>query len=325
MMEMKKTIRINELKAGGAVDDLFAVRFKKPVSAYKNGYSFQLWVSDSGGDMAVKYWGERDERKVRALFDTMAKGSVVHVKGKITEYNNALEVHVNPTSGDSVEALGEGEYDIADFVASTKEDVEQMRSQLFTAIRKVSDAHLRQLLESFFGDEEFVRQFCSCPASITHHANWIGGLLEHTLRVTKLCEFFAQQYPGLDRDLLITGAVLHDIGKLREYAVTSIIGATDDGRLVGHLVIGAGMVNDACRLLGDFPPELNLKVQHMVLSSHGTAEYGSPKVPMFPEAQALAMADLADTRIEDMITVKATASTEDDWVQDRSVGSVFLK
>ena len=322
---MKKTIRINELKAGGAVDDLFAVRFKKPVSPYKNGYSFQLWVSDSGGDMAVKYWGERDERKVRALFDTMAKGSVVHVKGKITEYNNALEVHVNPTSGDSVEALGEGEYDIADFVASTKEDVEQMRSQLFTAIRRVSDGHLKQLLESFFGDEEFVRQFCSCPASITHHANWIGGLLEHTLRVTKMCEFFAQQYPGLDRDLLITGAVLHDIGKLREYTVTSIIGATDDGRLVGHLVMGAGMVNDACRLLGDFPSELGLKVQHMVLSSHGTAEYGSPKVPMFPEAQALAMADLADTRIEDMITVKATASTEDDWVQDRSVGSVFLK
>jgi len=322
---MRKTIRINELKAGGVVDDLFAVRFKKPVQQYKNGYSFQIWVSDAGGDMALKYWGEKDERKVRALFDAIDKGSVVHVVGKVNEYNGALEIHVNPTSGDKVEPLREGEYEVSDFVASTTEDVETMRTQLFAAIRKVKNEHLRRLLESFFGDEELVRRFCACPASITHHSNCIGGLLEHTLRVTKLCEFYAQQYAALDRDLLITGAILHDIGKLSEYTVTSIIGATNEGRLVGHLVIGAGMVHDACRLIEGFPPELDLKVQHMVLSSHGTPEYGSPKGPMFPEAQALALADLTDTRIEDIITVKETASTEDDWVQDRELGSVYLK
>jgi len=322
---MRKTIRINELKAGGTVDDLFAVRFKKPVTAYKNGFSFQLWVSDSGGDLAVKYWGEKDEKRVKALFDTIAKGSVVHVSGKITEYNNALEIHVNPTSGDLVEALKEGEYEMADFVASSPEDVEQMRSQLFTVIRKVKEPHLKQLLESFFGDEDFVKQFCFCPAAITHHSNYIGGLLEHTLRVAKTCEHYSQLYPGLDRDLLVTGAILHDIGKLREYVVSSIIGATDEGRLVGHLVIGAGMVNDAVRLLGDFPPELNIKVQHLVLSSHGRTDFGSPKEPLFPEAVALAMADLSTTRIEDMLEVKRTANTEDDWVQDKNLGSVYLK
>ncbi len=322
---MRKTIRINELKAGGTVDDLFAVRFKKPVTAYKNGFSFQLWVSDSGGDLAVKYWGEKDEKRVKALFDTIAKGSVVHVSGKITEYNNALEIHVNPTSGDLVEALKEGEYEMADFVASSPEDVEQMRSQLFTVIRKVKEPHLKQLLESFFGDEDFVKQFCFCPAAITHHSNYIGGLLEHTLRVAKTCEHYSQLYPGLDRDLLVTGAILHDIGKLREYVVSSIIGATDEGRLVGHLVIGAGMVNDAVRLLGDFPPDLNIKVQHLVLSSHGRTDFGSPKEPLFPEAVALAMADLSTTRIEDMLEVKRTANTEDDWVQDKNLGSVYLK
>ena len=322
---MRKTIRINELKAGGTVDDLFAVRFKKPVTAYKNGFSFQLWVSDSGGDLAVKYWGEKDEKRVKALFDTIAKGSVVHVSGKITEYNNALEIHVNPTSGDLVEALKEGEYEMADFVASSPEDVEQMRSQLFTVIRKVKEPHLKQLLESFFGDEDFVKQFCFCPAAITHHSNYIGGLLEHTLRVAKTCEHYSQLYPGLDRDLLVTGAILHDIGKLREYVVSSIIGATDEGRLVGHLVIGAGMVNDAVRLLGDFPPELNIKVQHLVLSSHGRTDFGSPKEPLFPEAVALAMADLSTTRIEDILEVKRTANTEDDWVQDKNLGSVYLK
>ena len=322
---MRKTIKINELKAGGTVDDLFAVRFKKPVSPYKNGFTFQIWVSDAGGDLAVKYWGERDEKVVKALHDSIAKGSVVHVKGKVTEYNNALEIHVNPSSGDSVEVLKEGEYEMADFVASSSEDVEQMRSQLFTIMRKVKDAHLKQLLESFFGDEGFVKQFCFCPAAITHHSNYIGGLLEHTLRVAKTCEHYSQLYPELDRDLLITGAILHDIGKLREYTVSSIIGATDEGRLVGHLVIGAGMVNDAVRLLGDFPPELNIKVQHLVLSSHGTTEFGSPKEPLFPEAVALAMADLSTTRIEDMVLVKRTASTEDDWVQDKGLGSVYLK
>ena len=322
---MRKTIRINELKAGGTVDDLFAVRFKKPVTAYKNGFSFQLWVSDSGGDLAVKYWGEKDEKRVKALFDTIAKGSVVHVSGKITEYNNALEIHVNPTSGDLVEALKEGEYEMADFVASSPEDVEQMRSQLFTVIRKVKEPHLKQLLESFFGDEDFVKQFCFCPAAITHHSNYIGGLLEHTLRVAKTCEHYSLLYAGLDRDLLVTGAILHDIGKLREYVVSSIIGATDEGRLVGHLVIGAGMVNDAVRLLGDFPPELNIKVQHLVLSSHGRTDFGSPKEPLFPEAVALAMADLSTTRIEDILEVKRTANTEDDWVQDKNLGSVYLK
>jgi len=325
VIEMRKTIKINELKAGGTVDDLFAVRFKKPVSPYKNGFTFHMWVSDAGGDMAVKYWGERDEKGVKALHDSIAKGSVVHVKGKVTEYNNALEIHVNPSSGDSVEVLKEGEYEMADFVASSSEDVEQMRSQLFTIMRKVKDAHLKQLLESFFGDEGFVKQFCLCPAAITHHSNYIGGLLEHTLRVAKTCEHYSQLYPELDRDLLITGAILHDIGKLREYTVSSIIGATDEGRLVGHLVIGAGMVNDAVRLLGDFPPELNIKVQHLVLSSHGTTEFGSPKEPLFPEAVALAMADLSTTRIEDMVMVKKTANTEDDWVQDKNLGSVYLK
>ncbi len=322
---MRKTIKINELKAGGTVDDLFAVRFKKPVAAYKNGFTFQMWVSDAGGDIAVKYWGEKDEKSVKALFDTIAKGSVVNVKGKVTEYNNALEIHVNPSSGDLLKALKEGEFEVADFVATTTEDIEQMRSQLFVIIRKIKDIHLRQLLESFFGDEEFVKQFCFCPAAITHHSNYIGGLLEHTLRVARTCDHYALQYPDLDRDLLITGAILHDIGKLREYTVSSIIGATDEGRLVGHLVIGAGMVNDACRLLGDFPPELNLKVQHLVLSSHGTKEFGSPKEPLFPEALALAMADLSTTRIEEMLLVKKTANTEDDWVQDRNLGSVYLK
>jgi 3'-5' exoribonuclease len=322
---MRKTIKINELKAGGTVDDLFAVRFKKPVTAYKNGFSFQLWVSDSGGDLAVKYWGEKDEKKVKALFDTIAKGSVVHVSGKVTEYNNALEIHVNPSSGDQVEVLEEGEFEVSDFVASSSEDVEQMRSQLFTIMRKVKDPHLKQLLESFFGDEEFVKQFSFCPAAITHHSNYIGGLLEHTLRVAKTCEHYSQLYPQLDRDLLITGAILHDIGKLREYTVSSIIGATDEGRLIGHLVIGAGMVNDAVRLLGDFSSDLSIKVQHLVLSSHGKTEYGSPKEPLFPEAVALAMADLSTTRIEDIILVKETAATEDDWVQDKNLGSVYLK
>ncbi len=322
---MRKTITIRELKAGGAVDDLFAVRFKKPVAAYKNGFTFQLWVSDSGGDLALKYWGNREEKKVKEVWETISKGSVVHVKGKVSEFKDSLEIHVNPVSGDMVEVLKEGDYDLADFVAVTTEDVEVMRSQLFSIIRKVEDRWLKELLAHFFSDEDLVKDFCSCPASITHHSNWLGGLLEHTLRVTRLCEFYAQQYPDLDRDLLITGAILHDVGKLREYVVTSIIGATDEGRLVGHLVVGAGMVGDACRLIEGFPQELALKVQHLVLSSHGSTEFGSPKTPLFPEAQALALADLTDTRIEDIITVKKTASTEDDWVQDRNLGSVYLK
>lgn len=322
---MRKTITIKELKAGGAVDDIFAVRFKKPVAPYTKGLTFQMWVSDSSGDLALKYWGDKDEKRIKAVWDAIDKGSVVHVKGRVAEFKDALELHVNPTSGDELSVLKEGEYELSDFVATSAQDVETMRSQLFAIIRKVENRWLKELLTHFFTDEAFVKQFSACPAAITHHANCIGGLLEHTLIVVKLCEFYAQQYPDLDRDLLITGAVLHDIGKLREYEVTSIIGSTDEGRLIGHLVVGAGMVNDACRLIDGFPKDLSLKVQHLVLSSHGTLEYGSPKVPLFPEALALSLADLTDARIEDMVSVKKNARTEDDWVQDRSLGSVFLR
>jgi 3'-5' exoribonuclease len=322
---MRKTITIKELKAGGTVDDLFAVRLKKSIGPYRNGTLFHLWVSDPGGDISLKYWGEKDASVVKKIWDGIVKGSVIQVKGKINEYNGSLEIHVNPTAGEFVKVLSEGEFDIKDFVASSTVDTELMKAQLFSVVRKVEDPWLKDLLSSFLSDEDFVRRFCECPGSITHHANWLGGLLEHTLRVVKLCEFYAQLYPDLNHDLMLTGAVLHDIGKLREYTVTSIIGATDEGRLVGHLVIGASMVHDACRLIEGFPPELALKVQHLVLSSHGTLEYGSPKVPLFPEAQALALADLTDSKVEDMITVRKTAVTEDDWAQDRSVGSVYLK
>jgi DNA/RNA endonuclease YhcR with UshA esterase domain len=136
---MRKTIKINELKAGGVVDDLFAVRFKKPVMAYKNGFTFQMWVSDAGGDIAVKYWGEKDEKGVKALFDTISKGSVVHVKGRVNEFRESLEIHVNPTSGEAVSVLQDGEYELSDFVAVSTQDIELMRSQLFAAIRKVED------------------------------------------------------------------------------------------------------------------------------------------------------------------------------------------
>ncbi|MCG7845215.1 MAG: HD domain-containing protein [Methanomassiliicoccales archaeon] len=322
---MRKTITIKELKAGGAVDDIFAVRFKKPVAPYTKGLTFQMWVSDSSGDLALKYWGDKDEKRIKAVWDDIDKGSVVHVKGRVAEFKDALEIHVNPTSGDELSVLKEGEYELSDFVATSAQDVETMRSQLFIIIRKVENRWLKELLTYFFTDETFVKQFSACPAAITHHANCIGGLLEHTLMVVRLCEFYAQQYPDLDRDLLITGAVLHDIGKLREYEVTTIIGSTDEGRLIGHLVVGAGMVNDACRLIEGFPKDLSLKVQHLVLSSHGTLEYGSPKVPLFPEALALSLADLTDARIEDMVNVKKNARTEDDWVQDRSLGSVYLR
>lgn len=322
---MRKTIKINELKAGGTVDDLFAVRLKKSIGPYKGGTTFHLWVSDPGGDISLKYWGDKDNVAIQKIWDGISKGSVLRVKGRVNEYNGSLELHVNPTSGDSITVLDEGDFDIRDFVASTPMDIEQMKGHLFSVIRKIDDPWLKEALSYFFADEEFVRNFCECPASITHHANWLGGLLEHTLRVVKLCESYCQIYPDLDRNLLLTGAIFHDIGKLRDYKVTSIIGSTDEGRLIGHLVIGAEMVHDACRFIEGFPSELSMKLQHLVLSSHGTTEFGSPKVPMFPEAVALSLADLTDTRIEDMIMVKNNPNTEEDWAQNKSVGSVYLR
>jgi 3'-5' exoribonuclease len=316
---------VKDLKEGDEVESLFSVKYKKPVRQYAKGFGFEVRLSDRTGEITAKYWGPRDEAGVRRLYQSFQAGEVLRVRGQASSFREALEIAVSPDKKGGMERAEEGSYDIGDFVARSARDVELMMSTLNAAIRRIGNGHLRTLLEVFFADEEFVARFKAAPASMWMHCNWVGGLVEHTCNVLQICEFLAKQYPKLDRDLLVAGALVHDLGKLEEYQVTTNIDVSEDGMLLGHIIIGAEMVSRACERVVGMPDNLRLKLVHMVLASHGEAEYGSPKRPQFPEAVALHFADNADAKLEQFIAAKEEAQTEDPWTYHKRLGHIYLR
>ncbi len=315
---------VQDLKEGDEVDSLFSVKFKKPPKAYSKGFMFEVRMADRSGEITAKYWGPKDEATVRSLYHSFESDDVIRVRGTVSSYRDALEISISQDKKGHIERLAKGDYDILDFIAQASRDIDQMMSQLNSHIRKVQNRHLQSLLSLFFSDEEFVARFKAAPASMWLHCNWIGGLVEHTLNVVQICEFLAKQYPKLDRDLMLTGALLHDVGKLEEYEVTTNIDVSEDGMLRGHIIIGAEMVSKACDKVEGMPKNLKLKVVHLVLASHGQPEFGSPKRPQFPEAVAVHFADEADAKLEQFIAAKEGAETEDPWVYNKRLGHIYL-
>lgn len=315
---------IKDLKEGDRVESLFSVKFKKPPKPYSKGHVFEVRLADRTGEMTAKFWGTKEEAAVRDLYQKFDSDDVVRVKGLVTSYRDTLEIGISQDKEGILEKVPKGAYDIADFVAQATRDVDQMMSSLNAAIRKVQNKHLQSLLAQFFADEAFVSRFKAAPASMWLHCNWVGGLVEHTLNVVQFCEFLGKQYPKLDRDLLITGALLHDVGKVEEYDVSTNIDVSEDGMLRGHVVIGAEMVSRACERVEGMPNNLRLKVAHLVLASHGQPEFGSPKKPQFPEAVAVHLADDADAKLEQYIAAKEGAQTEDPWTYNKRLGHIYL-
>lgn len=311
---------------GMAVDEVYSLRRKELPVPYANGYRFRAVVSDVSGELHVNYWGSRDLTAVQNCYEGLREGALVRVKGISSCYREQAGVNVNPSSGGLLEIAATGDYDPADFVPRTNKDQEEMFSVLWSYINSIEDVHLHALLESIFLNNELAERFKSSPASVSFHCAWIGGLLEHTLNVVRLCDSISRLYPALDRDLLIASAILHDVGKVRCYVISTSIAESIDGRMMGHLVIGANMVREACQILPDFPETLRLKVIHMVLASHGTNEKGSPTEPSIPEALVLNYADELDARVERFILAREQGGPGDLFVIDRPLGTkVFLQ
>lgn len=319
---MTKRQFLKDLRDGEEVDDYFSVKYKKPPREYSKGYMFELRISDRSGEMNMKYWGSGDLSTVEELYRTFDTGDVIRVRGRVSIYRDQLEIAVDDHG--IIRRADTAEYDIRDFVPECEGDIDEMMQRLFSFIKKVSDPHLSSLLYRFFSDEGFVKRFRAAPASMHLHSNTIGGLVEHTLNVVEICDFLCRLKPELDRDLLLTGAILHDIGKIDEYSVTTSIDVSVDGMLRGHVIIGAEMVTRMCDKIEGFPELLKIKVAHMVLSSHGRQEFGSPKKPQFPEAVALYYADEIDSKLEQYISKKKNARTEDPWIYDKKLEHIFL-
>jgi 3'-5' exoribonuclease len=313
---------ISRLADGDRVDSQFSLAYKKPVTEYKYGFMFEFRLADRTGQMTAKYWGGQDRVRVESLQESLARGKVVTVVGEVGEYRGQLEISVSEKDGGNVRLAAPDEYDISDLVPSV-ENIPEMRSRLVGFISEVEEPHIVRLLRDVFEDEEFMQSFCASPASIQLHSAAIGGLLQHTLNVIDVCAKMLQIQPGLDKDLVLAGAMLHDIGKTRSFAVTTNINHTPEGNLLGHIIIGDELLVDRIESMDGFPADLALKLRHILASHHGKREWGSPIEPMMPEALLVHEADDLDAKLNYMVAKREDAETEDDWIWDRRLSRLI--
>lgn len=282
---------ITELREGDVISSIYLCKDKKTLQtkAGKNYYSMQL--HDKTGSVDAKVW---DLSNGIDHFDSM---DYIQVDAQVTSFQGSLQLNVK-----RIRRAAEGEYDPRDYMPCSKKNLDDMQAELLEMIRSVKDVHLKALLEKFFvEDKETAEKFKMHSAAKTMHHNFVGGLLEHSLSVAKICDFFAKQYPVIRRDLLVTAALCHDIGKIKEISDFPENDYTDEGQLIGHIVTGTMMIEGAANQIEGFPKQLKDELEHLILSHHGELEFGSPKKPALIEAVALSFADNADAKLEGFI------------------------
>lgn len=326
MEKYDKKQLISDLKEGDMVDDIFVVKIKKSLTPYKNkpGSYFQLILSDNTGKtLEYNFWGGLDDTITKQIYSSIKSDSVIRAKGRITMYNDKLQLTANEDA--LLQVLEPEQYNAEDFIKAARKNIEESYLKLKQIISSVENPQIRQLLQNVFNDPKLESVFKKHPGAIEIHHNWIGGLLDHTLEVASYCELSARLFSNLDKDLLMAGALLHDIGKLKELDVTSRIKGSTEGQLTGHLVLGTIYVSNMIDKVEGFNIVLKDKLLHMLVSHHGRMEYGSPKEPMFPEAMALYYADEMSSKlawISEFVN-DAKEDTEDDFMYNPKHGKNF--
>ena len=280
---------IKDYKDGDRVFDIYFCKYKSS-AVTKNGKSYDnVILQDKTGTMDAKIWDPNNAGI--AEFDAC---DYIEVYGEVTSFNGTLQVNVK-----RVRLCQEGEYNEAEYMPVSKKNIDEMYAELLKIIGSIENTYLKQLLESFFvKDDAFAQRFKKASAAKTVHHGFIGGLLEHTLGVTKLCDYYCTAYPVLKRDLLLTAAICHDIGKVKEISAFPVNDYTDEGQFLGHIVMGSEMIGEKVREIPGFPPMLAMELKHCILSHHGEYEFGSPKKPAIIEAVALTFADNTDAKME---------------------------
>lgn len=292
------------LKEGDNVSEIYLVKSKN-TAVTKNGKQYEnVILQDKTGTMDAKLWDPNSSG-----IDDFDALDYVEINAQVVAFNNMLQLNVK-----RVRKCREGEYDPADYLPVSSKNVDTMYKELMDIIKSVKTVQLRMLLEDFFEkDEEFISLFKKSSAAKTVHHNFVGGLLEHTLSVTKLCDFLASAYPILNRDLLISAAILHDIAKTKEISLYPENDYTDEGQLLGHIVMGYEMVSEKIAEIPGFPVKLASELKHCILAHHGELEFGSPKKPALIEAVALSFADNTDAKIETM-TEELNRTQDSGWL-----------
>ncbi|KYG66003.1 HD family phosphohydrolase [Bdellovibrio bacteriovorus] len=284
---------VQNLKDKDSVDAMFLVK-EKNVGVGKNGRAFMvLQLGDNTGTIEGRLWDRVDE-----LTREFELGDVIKVKGQVQLFQNRKQLIVH-----RLERIDPTQVNFEDFMPKASKDSEDMLVELLQMVRSMKNDHLRQLVLDTLEDPEIKPMVLRAPAAKSIHHAWIGGLLEHILSICRIMDFMGKHYPFLNRDLLLFGAIFHDIGKLWELSYENGISYTDRGRLIGHMQIACELVDKkASRILG-FTEELRDICKHIILSHHGKLEYGSPKRPKFMEAMVIAMVDDFDSKVSTLKTI----------------------
>ncbi|MGD8513942.1 MAG: HD domain-containing protein [Deltaproteobacteria bacterium] len=299
---MKETF-VNRLEAGQVVDDIFVAR-EKQVAHKKDGAPYlTLTLVDRTGDVKAVAWDE-----VQTISKAFAAGDYVKVQGKVGEYKGTPQLVVR-----HLERAQPDQVDARDFLPATERDVNQMMDRLIQISRTVENEHLSKLLAAFFEDPAFVELFKTAPAAKKMHHAYLGGLLEHTLSIVRLIQAISAHYKGIDTDLLLTGGILHDIGKVHEFTYDTYIDYSDAGRLLNHIVIGVEMLEKKIATFHDFPDDLALVLKHLIVSHHGIRDFGSPEPPKTLEAIILNYLDELDAKVTAVRTFMEADDPEAPW------------
>ena len=296
---------IKDYKDGDRVFDIYLCKHK--ISAVtKNGKPYDTVVlQDKTGTIDAKVWDPNNAGI--AEFDSL---DYIEVYGDITSFQGALQVNVK-----RIRKCQEGEYTPADYLPVSKFDREEMYQELLSYINSVENAYLKRLLQEFFvKDQAFISAFKQSSAAKTVHHGFVGGLLQHTLGVIKLCDYYCNTYPLLKRDLLITAAICHDMGKTKEISLFPENDYTDAGQFLGHIVIGVEMIGEKVRNISGFPEILANELKHCILAHHGEYEFGSPKKPAIMEAMALNLADNTDAKMETFTEILESSKDNNGWL-----------
>ncbi len=295
---------IETFREGMRISGVYLCKTKQ-IALTKNGKEYgNLILQDKTGTIDAKIWDLGSPGI--GNFETL---DYIWVDADVTVFMGANQLNVK-----RVRKADEGEYIPADYLPVSSKDIKKMYEELLAVISTFKNPYLKELAESYFADPVFAKAFQFHSAAKSVHHGFVGGLLEHTLSVVKMCEYFAGAYPMLNRELILTAAMFHDIGKTKELSVFPENDYTDDGQLLGHIIIGTEMVSDRIRTIPGFPAKLATELKHCILAHHGELEYGSPKKPALLEAMALNFADNADAKMETMIEVLQSAGSNQGWL-----------
>ena len=295
---------INTLREGETIRNIYLCKGKRSAET-RNGKPYDnLILQDKTGTLDGKVWDPNSGGI--ADYDEM---DFIEVFGDVVSYNNNLQLNIR-----QIRKAYEDEYVAADYMPTTEKNTEEMYKELLGYIKQIKNTYLRQVVEFYFvKDEKFIKKFKAHSAAKSVHHGFAGGLLEHTLSVVKFCEYMAGAYPILKKDLLYAAAICHDIGKVKELSSFPENDYTDDGQLLGHIVIGVEIVSDAVRTIPGFPEKLAGQLKHCIIAHHGELEYGSPKKPALAEALALNFADCADAKMQTLTEIFKEKNTND-WL-----------